>query len=85
MKEKILLVDDEAGLLEMIKTFLIREGYEQIECATTGAEAIRLVKQELFDLILLDVMLPDMNGFDVCQEMRKFTCRRSFSRREWLA
>ncbi len=69
--EKILLVDDEAGLLELIKITLQKEGYSHIACAMTAAQSLDYVKSNSYDLILLDVMLPDMSGFELCQEIRK--------------
>lgn len=69
----ILLVDDEQGLLTMLKTMLNKEGFQQIRTATTGRDAIKLVKESLFHLIVLDVMLPDMDGFELCSEIRRHT------------
>lgn len=71
--EKILLVDDEAGLLELLKITLQKEGYNNITCAMTAVEALDLIKNNTYDLILLDVMLPDFSGFELCQEIRKHT------------
>lgn len=71
--EKILLVDDEAGLLELLKITLQKERYHSIYCANSANEALLLIKQHCFDLILLDVMLPDFSGFDLCSEIRKVT------------
>lgn len=73
MEAKILIVDDEVGLLEMIQTFLSREGWKQTHCVTTASEALKRVQREEFDLILLDVGLPDMDGFTLCAKMRSFT------------
>ncbi|BCJ96380.1 DNA-binding response regulator [Anaerocolumna cellulosilytica] len=71
--EKILLVDDEAGLLHLLKITLEKERYHNITCAMTGAQALEIIKQNTYDLILLDVMLPDFSGFDLCSEIRKYT------------
>lgn len=71
--EKILLVDDEAGLLELLKITLEREHFTDITCASTATEALELVKHINFDIMLLDVGLPDFSGFDLCQEIRRFT------------
>lgn len=73
MDAKILIVDDEIGLLEMIHTFLTREGFKQVVCVSTATEALDQVQTEEFDLILLDVGLPDMDGFTLCAKMRSFT------------
>jgi len=66
----ILLVEDEEHLLKIIKLNLELEGYS-IETAITGAEALKKYQQSNFDLIILDVMLPEVNGYDVCEEIRK--------------
>ena len=67
---KILIVDDEAYILELLETFLRSEGYETIT-ATTGRGAIEATMRHLPHLILLDVMLPDMDGFAVCRRLRQ--------------
>ncbi|NMF04190.1 response regulator transcription factor [Clostridium beijerinckii] len=69
----ILLVDDEAGLIEMLKKVLKKEGFIFIDSALTGAVALNNVKNKQYDLIILDVMLPDIEGFELCREIRKFT------------
>jgi two-component system, OmpR family, alkaline phosphatase synthesis response regulator PhoP len=66
----ILLVEDEENLLKIIKLNLELEGYA-VTPAVTGIEALKEFRKNSFDLILLDVMLPEMNGFDVCEEIRK--------------
>lgn len=70
--EKILLIDDEPGLLKLLKITLQKERYSNITCAETAAEALALIKENKYDLIILDVMLPDFSGFDLCSEIRKF-------------
>ncbi|MDR6226888.1 response regulator transcription factor [Desmospora profundinema] len=72
-KEKILLVDDERGLLQMLLTLLKREGFSHVDTATTAEEALHLVRRQPYDIILLDVMLPDMEGFEVCRQIRNHT------------
>lgn len=67
---KILTVDDEEHILELIKFNLENSGYKVIGCGD-GVEALRLAKSEKPDLILLDVMLPGIDGYDVCKEIRK--------------
>lgn len=70
-KLKILVVDDEARMRKLVKDFLIRKDYEVIEAAD-GEEAIDLfVGHNDFDLIILDVMMPKMDGWEVCREVRK--------------
>ncbi len=72
-EEKILIVDDEAGLLNLLKITLQKERYNNITCAVTAAQALEYIKSNTYDLILLDVMLPDLSGFDLCMEIRKLT------------
>jgi two-component system, OmpR family, alkaline phosphatase synthesis response regulator PhoP len=67
---KILAVDDEEHIQELIKFNLENSGYKVI-CCGTGTEAIKIVKSEKPDLVLLDVMLPGIDGYDVCKEIRK--------------
>ena len=70
-KLKILVVDDEARMRKLVKDFLVRKDYEVIEAAD-GEEAIDLfVGHNDFDLIILDVMMPKMDGWEVCREVRK--------------
>lgn len=71
--EKILLIDDEAGLLELLTITLKKERYHNITCAKTASEALELIKINTYDIIVLDVMLPDFSGFDLCTEIRKYT------------
>lgn len=69
-KRKILLVEDEEHLLKTIQLNLELESYLVIP-ATTGIDALKEFRKQSFDLIILDVMLPEMSGFDVCEEIRK--------------
>ncbi len=69
-QKKILLVEDEEHLLKTIRLNLELEGYV-VTTAVTGFEALKEFRKGNFDLIILDVMLPEMNGFDVCEEIRK--------------
>lgn len=68
--QKILLVDDEQDILDLIKYNLEKEGYEVTAC-TTGREAISVADAILPDLILLDVMMPEMDGMETCVELRE--------------
>lgn len=68
-KASILLVEDEENLQEALKLNLELEGYE-VTCLGDGASALKKVKEEYFDLILLDVMLPELDGFDVSENIR---------------
>lgn len=65
-----MLVDDEADILEFISYNLIREGY-QVYTATNGKEAVARAREVVPHLILLDVMMPEMDGIETCQEIRK--------------
>ncbi|WP_130733395.1 response regulator transcription factor [Flavobacterium sp. J27] len=68
---KILLVDDEPDILEIVGYNLSQEGY-QIITATNGKEAITKAKKELPQLIIMDVMMPEMDGIEACENIRKF-------------
>ena len=70
MEQRILLVDDEADILEFISYNLIREGY-QVYTATNGKEAVAKAREVVPHLILLDVMMSEMDGIETCQEIRK--------------
>jgi DNA-binding response OmpR family regulator len=67
--DKILVVDDEPDILTFIEDSLVMEGYE-VRSALNGEEALKQLDSSV-DLIILDVMLPDMNGFKVCEKMRE--------------
>jgi two-component system phosphate regulon response regulator PhoB len=66
---RILLVEDEPVIRELVRSLLTDEGVE-VECATSGAEGLRLAKAKAFDLILLDVVMPQMDGITVCRLLR---------------
>jgi two-component system alkaline phosphatase synthesis response regulator PhoP len=68
-KASVLIVEDEENLQEALKLNLELEGYE-ITCAENGAIALKKVDEGYFDLIILDVMLPEIDGFDVCEMIR---------------
>jgi len=70
MQNKILIVEDERAIVEILKFNLKREGYETLE-ALDGETGLELAKTQDPDLVLLDVMLPRMNGFDVCAALRQ--------------
>lgn len=69
MAKKILIVEDEANIRELLRLYLEREGYVVIE-AENGVEGIKLWKSEKPDMLLLDVMMPVMDGWAVCKEIR---------------
>ena len=69
MPKEILIVEDEANIRELLRLYLEREGYAVIE-AENGVEGIKLWKSEKPDMLLLDVMMPVMDGWAVCKEIR---------------
>ena len=69
---KILVVDDEKTLVKGMKFNLENEGYE-VECAYDGAAALGLAREGRFDLIILDVMMPEMDGLEACMKIREFS------------
>lgn len=69
MAKKILIVEDEANIRELLRLYLEREGYAVIEAAN-GVEGIKLWKSEKPDMLLLDVMMPVMDGWSVCKAIR---------------
>ena len=69
-REKILIVDDEEHIVELLDFNLKNTGYETF-IAVDGIEAVKIAKEEKPNLILLDLMIPGMDGFDVCKEIKK--------------
>lgn len=72
MMQTILLVDDEQRMLDLIELFLIPLGYECIK-ETSGKNAIEILKKEKVNLVLLDVMMPEIDGWEVCELIREFS------------
>ena len=70
MKEKILIIEDEEDLVKGLKLNLADEGYE-VDWAADGEEGLRKALEERPNLIILDIMLPKMNGLDICRELRQ--------------
>jgi len=68
--ERILLIEDESRIREMVKEYLENEGFEITE-AVDGADAIDKFKSSEFDMLVLDVMLPKVDGWSVCREVRR--------------
>ena len=68
-KEHILVVDDEEDILELVQYNLVREGY-QVKGALSGEEALKKIAKESFDLIVLDLMLPGIDGLEVAKQLR---------------
>lgn len=67
---KILVVDDEAGIRNIIKKYAVFEGHE-IEESANGMDAIELCRQNVFDLVIMDVMMPELDGFSAVREIKK--------------
>ena len=72
MGKKVLVVDDEKLIVKGIRFSLEQDGME-VDCAYDGEEALEYAKNTVYDVILLDVMLPKMDGFEVCQQIREFS------------
>ena len=72
MGQKVLVVDDEKLIVKGIRFSLEQDGME-VDCAYDGEEALELAKNNTYDMVLLDVMLPKMTGFEVCQQIREFS------------
>ena len=72
MENRILVVDDEKLIVKGLRFSLEQDGME-VDCAYDGQEAIDLAKQKEYDVVLLDVMLPVFDGFEVCQQIREFS------------
>jgi len=72
MASKVLVVDDEKLIVKGIRFSLERDGME-VDCAYDGEEALRLARQTEYDVILLDLMLPLVDGLEVCQQIREFS------------
>src|SRR3712207_1754259 len=70
LEETILLVDDDAALLEVTSIVLAAEGY-RVLTAEEGVDALRILGRETLDLVVLDIMLPRMSGFEVLKKMRE--------------
>ena len=70
--EKILIVDDDLNICELLRLYLTKEGYEVV-IANDGASAVTTFQEESPSLVLLDIMLPKLDGWQVCREIRKFS------------
>ncbi|BBH22444.1 DNA-binding response regulator [Paenibacillus baekrokdamisoli] len=66
----ILIADDDARIRELMSLFLRNEGFELVE-ATNGSEALSIIEDSRIDLVILDIMMPVMNGWDLCREIRQ--------------
>lgn len=70
MKQTILIVDDELRIRKLVADFLLREGYHIVE-ADNGRSALEILEQTTVDMVILDVMMPEHDGWTVCREIRK--------------
>ncbi len=70
MKRKILVVDDERKIVDIVKAYLEREGY-QVMVAYNGEEALDIARQQQPDMIVLDLMLPEISGWYICRIIRR--------------
>lgn len=72
-KKKILLIDDERDILNLLEIALKKEGFKEIYKADTGIKGVEICKQINPDIIVLDIMLPDIDGYEVCKRIREFS------------
>ena len=72
MSKKVLVVDDEKLIVKGIR-FSLEQDNMEVECAYDGEEALEMAKNNEYDIILLDLMLPKLNGLEVCQQIREFS------------
>ncbi|MBQ9849720.1 MAG: response regulator transcription factor [Clostridia bacterium] len=70
--ERILVVDDDSNICELLRLYLEKDGYE-VAIANNGGEAVKMFQELSPDLMLLDIMLPVLDGWQVCREVRKFS------------
>ena len=70
--EKILVVDDDTNICELLRLYLEKEGYS-VSIANTGMQAVKMFAEHQPDLMLLDIMLPELDGWQTCREIRKFS------------
>jgi DNA-binding response OmpR family regulator len=70
MAKRILVVDDDENILSLERTILEQKGFD-VTSAGGGAEALKLLADQIFDLVLLDVMMPEVDGFTVCRKIKE--------------
>ena len=70
--DKIMVVDDDLNICELLRLYLEKEGYEVV-IANDGSAAVTVFREENPSLVLLDIMLPKLDGWQVCREIRKFS------------
>lgn len=69
-KKKVLIVDDDTNICELLRLYIDKDGFD-VAIANTGTQALKLFEQEKPDLVMLDIMLPELDGWQVCREIRK--------------
>ena len=70
MNKKILIVDDEKEIVDLLEVYLKNDGYEVYKCYN-GADAMKCIENSEIDLAILDIMMPDIDGFRLCQKIRE--------------
>lgn len=70
--QRVMVVDDDVNICELLRLYLKKEGYE-VSTANDGASAVDMVREKMPDIILLDIMMPEMDGWQTCREIRKFS------------
>lgn len=73
MESKILLVDDEKDIVDLLEEILQKEGFHSVQKAYTGLDALNICREYQPDVIVLDIMLPDIDGLEVCKQIREFS------------
>jgi DNA-binding response OmpR family regulator len=73
MEPKILLVDDEKDITDLLEEVLVKDGFKIIKKVFTGTEAVQMCREFMPDIIVLDIMLPDIDGLEVCKKIREFS------------
>ncbi len=73
MENKILLVDDEKDIIDLMEEVLLKDGFQSVQKAFTGRDAINICRLFQPDVVVLDIMLPDIDGLEVCKQIREFS------------
>ena len=72
MNKRVLVVDDEKLIVKGIR-FSLEQDDMKVDCAYDGEEALKFARENTYDMILLDIMLPKLDGFEVCRQIREFS------------
>lgn len=73
MENKILLVDDEKDIIDLMEEVLLKDGFQSVQKAFSGRDAINICRLFQPDVVVLDIMLPDIDGLEVCKQIREFS------------